>query len=202
MGSTPDSNRGAHEVSLRWRRSGGTRAWDQGHRCGLVAAAWNFLLRWLWVLVAGCGGLLMWVVGVLVSGWWGFDFGLLGFWFRTHSREGRWLLGFTMVFSSCLGILVGAAALAAASAAAAALAAAQISWGRYMKVILVMLWVGFVDLCVAWPTICWNFFFFLIELCSDTKFDVGQARYSNMKERAKNTTRSQHLGLAGISTKP
>ena len=139
MSSTPDSNRGAHEVSLWWRRSGGTGAWDQGHRCGLVAAAWNFLLRLLWVLVTGCGGLLMWVVGVLVSGWWGFDFGLLGFWFWAHSREGRWLLGFTMVFSSCLGILVGAAALAAA-----ALATAQISWGRYMKVILVMFFCFFV----------------------------------------------------------
>ena len=72
-----------------------------------------------------------------------------------------------------------------------------------MKVILVMLWVGFVDLCV-WLDLRFAgiFFFFLTELCSDTKFDVGQARYSNMKERAKNTTRSQHLGLAGISTKP
>ena len=79
------------------------------------------------------------VIGAVGSGWvgldlWVFGFGLGGFWldclvfwFRTHSREGRWLLDFTTVFSACLGILVGAVALAAASAAAAALAAAQIS---------------------------------------------------------------------------
>ncbi len=45
-------------------------------------------------------------------------------------------MGFIRAFSSCLGILVGAVVLAAA----------QISCGRYMKVILVMVWVGFVDL--------------------------------------------------------
>ena len=110
-----------------------------------------FRVGWVWI----CG--FFFFFGFGLGGFW---LDCLVLWFWTHSREGRWVLVFTTVFSSCLGILVGVVALAAASAAAAALAAAQISWGRYMKVILVMLWVGFVDLCVACPTICWNFFFF------------------------------------------
>ena len=96
MSLTQDSNRGAHEVSSRWRRSGGmrsrplARSGGGGARSGGVwsggfsddGVKFYFILFFYFLFffiavgfVAGCGGFLMWVSV-------GFDFRLPGFWFR------------------------------------------------------------------------------------------------------------------------
>ena len=164
-------------------RSGGVWWWGrtvwwrrlQRRRCENL-----FFFFWLlWVLSRDVGGFWCAFLWVLISGCWGFSFelGWLGGFWLTYSREGRWLMGFTMTFSSCLGILVGAAALVAASAATA-LAAAQISWGRYMKVILVMVWVEvlFFFFCVWLDLRFAGNFFFSDRALLWYQFDVGQTR--------------------------
>ncbi len=110
----------------------------------------------MWVLVYG-----EWVVG-----WQG---GL-------YSRERRGIEGLTVVISFGFGILAVVVALVAASAAA------QISCGKDIKVILVMVLADFLIWNGVWLmmfVICLGRFFFVNaeswnEVCFDTKFDAGQ----------------------------